>query len=145
MKDEQDRTSASVSSFILPPSFFGEGLLDPRAVLAACKGDAAILDGICQVFRAGLPGQLEAVRAALQDGDAGRLREAAHRLCGTIGAFSTVAGGVASDIEDRAEAGQLDEARPLVERLEAMASQLLTAVVGLSVDTLRQQAGPTGR
>jgi CheY-like chemotaxis protein len=140
IKEEPRRTSASGSSRVSDPSPTGGGLLDPRAVLAACKGDAAILDGICRVFRASLPGQLGAVRAALQDGDAGRLREAAHRLCATIGAFSTVAGGLASDIEDRAEAGQLDEARLLVERLEAMASQLLPVVGGLSVDTLRQRA-----
>jgi two-component system, sensor histidine kinase and response regulator len=141
MKDEPLRMSASGSSLVPDPSLPGAGLLDPRAVLAACKGDAAILDGICQVFRAGLPGQLEVVRAALQGRDAGRLREAAHRLCGTIGAFSTVAGSVASDIEDRAEAGQLDEARPLVEQLETMTRELMTVVVELSVDTLRQQAG----
>src|SRR5262249_28109892 len=95
-------------------------LLDPRAALAACGGDADILERICQAFRSGLPNQLEAVQAALRDADAARLREAAHRFCGMVSAFSTVAGSVASDLEDCAAAGQLDAARPLVGQLETM-------------------------
>jgi hypothetical protein len=58
--------------------------------------------------------------------------------------FSTVAGGVASELEDRAAQGQLEEARPLVTRLEAMTEDLLRAVDGLSLETLRQQPGPAG-
>jgi PAS domain S-box-containing protein len=115
-----------------------EGLLDPRAVLAACGGDGTILERIGRAFRAGLPGQLEAVRSAVRAGDTVRLREAAHRLCGMVGAFSTVAGGVASSIEDLAASGRLDETRPLVERLEAMARELIAAIDGLSVEALRQ-------
>src|SRR5207302_1846010 len=33
----------------------GPGLLDPRVLLAACGGDSAILEKICQAFRAHLP------------------------------------------------------------------------------------------
>ena len=80
----------------------GPGLLDPRVLLAACGGDAAILEKICQAFRARLPDHLTAVQDALRDRDAPRLREAAHKLCGMVAAFSTVAGGVASDLEDHA-------------------------------------------
>ena len=100
----------------------GPGLLDPRVLLAACGGDAAILEKICQAFRARLPDHLTAVQDALRERDAPRLREAAHKLCGMVAAFSTVAGGVASDLEDHAARGQLEEARPLVEQLEAMAA-----------------------
>ena len=99
----------------------GPGLLDPRVLLAACGGDAAILEKICQVLRARLPDHLTAVQDALRERDAVRLREAAHKLCGMVAAFSTVAGAVASDLEDQAARGQLEEARPLVEQLEAMA------------------------
>ena len=55
-------------------------------------------------------------------------------------AFSTVAGNVASDLEDHAAQGRLEEARPLVEQLEAMAQELLPLVGGLSLETLRHQA-----
>ena len=112
-------------------------LLDPRAVLAACGGDGAILVRISQAFRTGLPGQLEALRVALRGGDAGRLRETAHRLCGMVGAFSTVAGEMASDLEDRAAQGRLDEARPLVARLETIAGILLKNVDGLTLESLK--------
>jgi DNA-binding NarL/FixJ family response regulator len=117
--------------------------LDPRAVLAACGGDDAILNAICRALRAGLPGQVEAVRGALQDGDAVRLREAAHRLCGAVSAFSTVAGGAAAELEEFAAAGRLDSARPLAERLEEVARVLPAALDGLTVESLRRMAGPT--
>jgi hypothetical protein len=67
---------------------------------------------------------------------------AAHKLCGLLSAFSTVADGVVSDLEDQAAGGRLDECRRLVERLEAMAEELLRTVDGLSIEALRQQAGP---
>ena len=141
MKDEAE---PSASSFILPPSSVGEGLLNPRVLLAACGGDAAILERICQAFRARLPDHLTAVQGALRDRDTLRLREAAHKLCGMVAAFSTVAGDVASDLEDRAAQGQLEEARLLVEQLEVMGQQLLGLANGLSLETLRQQTGPAG-
>jgi CheY-like chemotaxis protein len=140
MRDAENATAASGSSFIPAPS----ALIDPRAVLAACGGDAAILGRIGQAFRAGLPRQLEEVRAALRDADAARLREAAHRLSGMVGAFSTAAGGVASEIEDCAAAGQLDAAPVLVDRLDAMARELIRLAGGLSIESLRRQAEAAG-
>jgi PAS domain S-box-containing protein len=116
------------------------GLLDPRVLLAACGGDAAILDKICQAFRARLPDHLKAVQDALRDRDAPRLREAAHKLSGMVAAFSTVAGSVASELEDHAAQGQLEEARPLVARLQAMAEELMRLAGGLWLDALRDQA-----
>jgi PAS domain S-box-containing protein len=117
------------------------GLLAPRVLLAACGGDATILERIGQTFRACLPERLNAVRGALRDGDAPRLREAAHKLAGMVAAFSTVAGGVASELEDCAAQGRLEEAEPLVERLEAMAEQLTRLVAGLSLEDVRAHAG----
>jgi PAS domain S-box-containing protein len=120
------------------------GQLDPQVLLAACGDDAAILAGICRVFQAGLPGHLATVQDALRGGDAPGLREAAHKLCGMVAAFSTTAAGVASDLEDKAAEGRLGECRPLVERLEAMAGELLQEVDGLSIETLRHQAIAAG-
>jgi CheY-like chemotaxis protein len=119
----------------------GRGLLDPRVVLAACGGDAATLEMICQLLRARLPDHLMAVQEALRERDAVRLREAAHKLRGTVTAFSTAVGTVASDLEDRAARGQVEAARPLVEQLEAMARELIQQVDGLSIEALRDQAG----
>ncbi len=116
------------------------GLLDPGVLLAACGADAIILEKICQAFRARLPDHLAAVQEALRDRDAARLREAAHKLCGMVAAFSTVAGGVASDVEDYAARGQLEEARVLVAQLETMAQDLIWLTGSLSLETLRHQA-----
>jgi hypothetical protein len=57
-------------------------------------------------------------------------------------AFSTVAGRAASELEDCAAQDQLQEAGPLVEQLETMVPELMQAVVGLSLETLRQQTAP---
>src|SRR5262249_44770824 len=81
---------------------------------------------------------------ALRAGDAPRLRVAAHKLCGLLSAFSTMAGAAASDLEDQAAGERLDECRRLVGQLEAMARELLEQVDGLSIEALRGQAGAAG-
>jgi HPt (histidine-containing phosphotransfer) domain-containing protein len=146
MKQDTKNESGRDSSSIVHPSSFGKGLLDPRssildprALLAACGGDAIILEKICQAFRASLPDHWSAVQDTLQARDPPRLREAAHKLCGMVSAFSAVAGQAASELEDRAAQGLLEEARPLVGRLDAMVQELLQVVVGLSLDALREQ------
>jgi two-component system, sensor histidine kinase and response regulator len=133
-----------VKGYRAPAGRPGPGLLDPRVVLAACGGDAATLEDICQVLRARLPEHLTAVQEALRERDAIRLREAAHKLCGTVAAFSTAVGAVASDLEDQAARGQLEDAWPLVEQLEAMTLELIQQVDGLSIEALREQAAATG-
>jgi hypothetical protein len=99
---------------------------------------------MCRAFQTYLPGRLADVSDALRGRDAPRLREAAHKLCPLLFAFSTAAGDVASAIEDHAAQGRLDEARPLVEQLEAMVRELLGLAGGLSLETLRRQAEAAG-
>jgi hypothetical protein len=48
---------------------------------------------------------------------------------------------VASDLEDHAAQGQLEQARPLVGQLETMADELVRLASGLSLETLRPQTG----
>ena len=100
-------------------------LLDPVALLIACGDDADWLRGMCQDFQTYVPARLAEMGEALRDRDAPRLRVAAHMLCALLSAFSTAAGDVASDLEDHAAQGRLEEARPLLEQLEAMARELL--------------------
>ncbi len=71
--------------------------------------------------------------------DALRLREAAHKFCGMLSAFSTVAGNQAADLEDAAASTQLDRAQPIVAQLEMVAGELLKRVEGLSIESLRHQ------
>ena len=84
------------------------------------------------------------VADALRNEDAPQLSVAAHKLCGLLSAFSTVAGGIASILEDHAASGRLEECRPLVEQLEVMARELVQQVDGLSIESLRQQARSAG-
>jgi PAS domain S-box-containing protein len=129
-----------VTEFQRPADQPGLSLLDSCVLLAACGGDPVILEKIWQAFRARLPDHLAAVREALRERDAPRLREAAHKLSGMVAAFSTAAGRVASELEDHAASGQLEEAPALVERLATMARELMHLADGLSLDFLRQQA-----
>jgi len=137
-----DRVMGATGATDRPPTppAPSNGLVDPRVLLAACGGDAGILTSICQTLRARLPDHLGAVQEAFGDRDAPRLREAAHKLAGMLAAFSTAAGAVASDIEDHAARGQLDQAATLMEQLNTMARELPPVVADLSIESLRRQA-----
>jgi HPt (histidine-containing phosphotransfer) domain-containing protein len=111
-----------------------------QVLLAACGGDDAILHSICAVFRDRLPDHLQAAQDALRDRDAPRLREVAHKLCGMIAAFSSVAGALASQLEDHAAGGRLEDCQPLMEDLDRIARELILQVDGLSIEALRRQA-----
>jgi signal transduction histidine kinase/DNA-binding response OmpR family regulator len=119
-------------------------LLDPRAVLTVCGDDPEGLRRMCQDFQTYAPARLAEVRDALQDRDAPRLRQAAHKFCALLFAFSTAAGNVASDLEDHAAQGRLEEAQPLVESLGTMTLELMRLVGGLSLEALRRQADLPG-
>jgi HPt (histidine-containing phosphotransfer) domain-containing protein len=95
---------------------------------------------MCQGFQTYLPRRLAEVTDALRNEDALQLRVAAHKLCGLLSAFSTVAGGVASILEDQAASGRLEECRPLVEQLQEMSRELVQQMDGLSIESLREQA-----
>jgi two-component system sensor histidine kinase/response regulator len=118
------------------PSHVGPGLLDSRAILRAIDGQASLLEKLLPVFRQTLPDQMSAIRAALADGDFARLREAAHRLIGTVGTFSTVTADVASTLEDAAVRQDPESCGALVERLGSMCDALLEATATLSIDSL---------
>ena len=120
------------------------GLLDSVAVLTACGDDAEGLRRMCQDFQTYAPARLAEMGEALRDRDAPRLRQVAHKFCALLFAFSTVAGNVASDLEDHTAHGRLEEAQPLVERLETMIQELVRLAGGLSLEALRQQAEAAG-
>jgi PAS domain S-box-containing protein len=138
-----DRLAAvsGLSRLVQPAAGEPIRLLDAAAVLAACGSDEEALRRMCRTFQNYLPVRLAEIGDALRDGDAPRLRDAAHKLTALLSAFSTTAGDVASSLEDQAVQGRLEEARPLVEQLELMARQLLTLTSRLSLAALRPQTG----
>jgi DNA-binding response OmpR family regulator len=124
-------------------------LLDAPVLLAASGGDPILLGKMCRTLTARVPEHLAALRKALRDQDAPRLREAAHKCCGMLSEFSTVAGDLAGQLEEMAAGAQLDKAIPILEQLETLTGELLQQVGGLSIESLRHQAesgnepGPT--
>jgi two-component system, sensor histidine kinase and response regulator len=115
-----------------PPS----RLLDARAILRMCDGRVAVLDRLCEVFRRSAPDHMAIARAALDQRDLPRLRVAAHMLAGTISAFSSVAGALASALEDAAIADDLALCTTLVARLDAMCTTLVEDTRGLTLEAL---------
>jgi two-component system, sensor histidine kinase and response regulator len=115
-------------------------LLDAPVLLAACGGGPILLRKMCQTLTARVPEHLAALREALRDQDAPRLREAAHKCCGMLSEFSAAAGDLAGSLEDLAAGTQLDQAAPILEQLETIAQELLEQVDGLLIETLRHQA-----
>jgi len=99
---------------------------------------------MCRNSRALTPRLLAEIGAALRRRDATRLREAAHKLHGTISAFFMQAGVAASDLEDLAAGGLLDEAEALAPRVGAMVRGLLAEMDGISIGTIKVRAGATG-
>ncbi len=118
-------------------------LIDPIVLLAACGDDADGLHELCLDFQTYAPERLSKLDDAFRAQDAPRLREAAHRLCGLLSAFSTVGGNLASELEDLAARGQLDEARPLVNQVETIAHDLIRQVASVSFEGLLRQARTT--
>jgi CheY-like chemotaxis protein len=117
-------------------------VLSPRVLLAACGNDDAILKSICGPLQSALPSLVITIRTLLESGDLQGLRASAHRLCGMVSAFSSIAGSVASDLEDCAARGELDQARGLVERTQSIVGELLATVRnGVTVESLRKQMG----
>jgi PAS domain S-box-containing protein len=134
----------SLSSLTPDPCLLTPELLDPAAVRTACGDDAELLRRMCRDFQTYAPARLAELADALREQDAPRLQQAAHKFSALLFAFSTVAGNVASDLEDHATEGRLDDARPLVARLEAMTQELMRLAGGLSLETLRQATEASG-
>jgi len=119
-------------------------LLDPIAILTACGEDAEGLRVMCRDLQTYAPIRLTEIGDALRDRDASRLSGAAHKFCALLSAFSTMAGNVASDLEDVTADGQLERAQPLVEQLETMTQDLMRQALDLTLQVLQDQAKALG-
>ncbi len=131
----------AVSTTANQPANASPRVIDPPVLLASCGSDPVILQKICQALQAGLPAQLAAIHAALRQADHSQLREAAHKFCGMIAAFSTIAATITSNLEDQAAAGNIEACHPLVEQLTTITGQLMEQVKHVSIESL-QSTGP---
>jgi HPt (histidine-containing phosphotransfer) domain-containing protein len=97
-----------------------------------------MLGKMCRSLQSRVPEYLMAIRDAIRDQDASRLREVAHKFYGMLSAFSTVAGDKAANLEDLAARGLLHEALPVVEQLGKCATELARLARGLTIEILRE-------
>jgi CheY-like chemotaxis protein/HPt (histidine-containing phosphotransfer) domain-containing protein len=111
-------------------------VLDARGLLAACGGQPTLLAKMCQTLASRAPAQMATIQGALQDSDLHRLREAAHKSCGLLSEFSSVAGDLAGDLEHLASQGDLHEAHRVAEILSKRVAELLRLTDGLTLDRL---------
>src|SRR6516225_7203797 len=134
---EKQRPLIDPQSSILDLRF---SILDPPTWLAACGGDPTLLRKMCQTLTARVPEHLAALREALHDHDAPRLREAAHKCCGMLSEFSTVAGDLAANLEELATATPLEKAVPILQQLETIGQELVKKIDEITVEVLRRKA-----
>jgi len=111
--------------------------LDAGVLLAACGGDAQVLEALKNAMRDYLPQVLARVEDAFRSGDAGALREAAHSLLGAVATVSSSAGSAASAIEDAAEEGALSRAGPPLEELKGIVRSILAGIGNVTLEQLR--------
>ena len=110
--------------------------IDASVLLAACGGDAEILDALKDAVREHLPEALGRVEDAFRRGDARALREAAHSLHGMVATVSGPAGSAASAIEDAAADGALDRVGSPLGQLKALTDSILAGIGGVTLGRL---------
>ena len=118
--------------------------LDATTILAACGGDESLLQKMCHSFQSRLPDHVATLERALEQQDATRLRESAHKLCGMLATFSVEAGNLAAQLEECAAQNRLQECRTLVPQLALLSHDLIESVDGLSVAALQSSVAVSG-
>jgi len=111
--------------------------VDAGVLLAACGGDAMILEALKSAVRVHLPAAVARVEDAFRRGDARELREAAHSLHGMVATVSSSAGSAASAIEDAAADGALEGVPSLLVQLEAVTDSILAGIGGITLEELQ--------
>ncbi|MEI9951727.1 MAG: PAS domain-containing protein [Pseudomonadota bacterium] len=123
-----------------PAADAGPRLIDPSALVRACGGEETIFQVLRSALQQSLPGQLKLARSALSDGDRQRLAGAAHLLCGTLGAFSTVAADLVRTVEDSTTHQPLSTCTMLVERLESVCADLVRETLNCTLSSLKSES-----
>jgi signal transduction histidine kinase/CheY-like chemotaxis protein len=115
------------------------GLIDPAALLAACDGDADLLQKMCRHFQTFVPGRLAEVSEALREQNILRLGEAIHKLGGMVSSFSSIAAEAAALLGRLANEGKIEEAIRTLARLTAIVEGIISVLDKLSIDQLQRQ------
>jgi CheY-like chemotaxis protein/HPt (histidine-containing phosphotransfer) domain-containing protein len=118
-------------------------LLDRPRLLATSGGDAVLLHKMIRSFLTNIPGHLASLGAAVQEENAAKVRETAHKLSGLVSAFSAPAARSVSQLEQMGAAGQLEGVSAEYQDICLMVDKLKAALKGLSIDSLRNDNSRT--
>lgn len=92
---------------------------DPSALWQRVDGDMQLLTDVVKIFAGEYPELLLKIDSATRDGDARKLREASHKLKGSLLQLSApVAAGAAADLERLAASNSLNDVTLSVNRLK---------------------------
>jgi HPt (histidine-containing phosphotransfer) domain-containing protein len=106
---------------------------DPSAALSRVGGDAGLLKELAEMFVRECPGWMAEVRTALTQGDAVRVRRAAHTLKGAVGTFAAQAAlEAALRLEALGRAGDLAGAEGAWSALEEAVRDLTPALAAFA-------------
>ena len=116
-----------------PPASSGEApsekVFDGSRLLDTLSGDEEIFRTVLGGFLEDAPRQIDALKEAMSDRDAARIRRQAHSLkgaSGNVGALTMQK--VAAQIEEAGESADLDEAGSLIQAIEREFGRLEEAV-----------------
>jgi CheY-like chemotaxis protein/HPt (histidine-containing phosphotransfer) domain-containing protein len=113
-----------------------DNLVDEAAILSGMDGNRKLLRDLTRIFVADCPKQLVEIKAAIQMGDAERLRRAAHALKGSVGNFAAKkAFATAGQLETMGKNGNLDAAQGTYVALEGELSQLIRELKKLTMNS----------
>jgi PAS domain S-box-containing protein len=113
-----------------------DSLVDEAAILSGMDGNRKLLRDLTRIFVADCPKQLVEIKAAIQMGDAERLRRAAHALKGSVGNFAAKkAFAIAGQLETMGKNGNLDAAQGICVALEGELSQLIRELKKLTMNS----------
>ena len=101
----------------------------PAAMIERLGGDEELARQLVELFVAECPRMMSVVRESVASGNADQVRRAAHAFKGSVGNFTEAAPmTTAFELEQIGRAGLLDQASPLLVRLEAEVEQFLAAL-----------------
>ena len=92
----------------------------PATMLERLGGDEELARQLVELFVAECPRMMAVVRESVESGNADQVRRAAHAFKGSVGNFTDDAPmTTAFELEQIGKEGRLDQATPLLARLEA--------------------------
>ena len=107
----------------------GELVFDRQALLTRLMGDEALVKSIIAGFVKDMPGQMDALKIQIAQGDAGAAGGQAHSIKGAAANVGGLAlSAVASEMEQAGKAGRLDAIAALGPELERQFDRLKEAM-----------------